>query len=246
MSVQVFVEPGELIAGELSLKGDEHHYISKVRRLRVDDRVQLFDGEGHKASARILSIGAKHSVLSVETPESVAPPAFSLHVACAIIKGERMDFAIEKLVELGVTDIHPMHCERSVVRIKADKAEARRRRYEATARAASRQSQNPHPARIHPIRPLAEVIDETRAMPLRLFPHPEEAVSLAKAIDEENASAAIVFIGPEGGFSPAEVKDARDAGCTPVALGERILRAESACIAMAAILGFRYGTVGSR
>ncbi len=247
VSVRLFVAPSQLQAGPLSLGGDEHHYLTKVRRLRVDDEVTLFDGQGRRAQAKILGVSSDKSELQVEEPESVPKPSFSLSIAPSLIKGDRMDLAITKMVELGVSTISPMTSERSIVRLTPERAKARDKRFESLALAAARQSRNPHPATIEPITSFARVVDGSSAESLKLIPclH-ASARPLQEALPEPEIGSAIVLIGPEGGFGDEEIDKAVGSGFLPVNLGPRTLRAETACIALATILAFRYGDVGRR
>ncbi len=247
MSIRIFIEAKELRAGPLTLKGEEHHYLSKVRRLRVDDELTLFDGAGQHATAIVLSIGKDQSELQVEEPTRVPKKSFALTIAPALIKGERMDLAVTKMVELGVDCIRPIVSERTIVRLKGDRAQARLKRFQSLALAAARQSRNPHPARIEPISDFASLLRDQEKGPLLLVPclH-ASAIPLEEALPAAQPPAALVLIGPEGGFSDEEVSQAVKAGFIPVNLGPRTLRAETACIALATILSFRYGDVGRR
>ena len=247
MSIRLLVDSSQLARGVLILRGDEHHYLSKVRRLAVGDAVTLFDGVGSQAAAKILSIGPSESELLLEDPEAIELSGFALTMAPALIKGERMDLAITKMVELGVRSICPTVTERTIVRLKADRAQARHKRFESLALAAARQSQNPHPAQIASIAPFAEVVAGAEEQPLKLIPClSQDARELSEALPAAKLASAIVLIGPEGGFSEQEIRLATDAAFIPVSLGPRTLRAETACITLASILAFRYGDVGRR
>lgn len=247
MSVRLIVDSSQLQAGNLVLRGDEHHYLSKVRRLAVGDSVTLFDGQGSRAQATLVSILADQSELLVEAREKMPAPDFALTMAPALIKGERMDIAITKMVELGVACIRPTITSRTVVRLKADRAQARHQRFQSLALAAARQSQNPHPARIAPICRFSEVLPESTPEQLKLIPClSKEALPLHEALPEGELRSAMVVIGPEGGFTAEEVTQALDAQFLPVSLGSRTLRAETACVALASILSYRYGDVGRR
>lgn len=245
MSVRLFVSPGDLMPGPLLLSGDEHHYLSRVRRLAVGDEVTLMDGQGHQSRAEILSIEAERTRVQVREREEVLPPAFSLTIAPALIKGERMDTALSKMVELGVARIRPVITERTIVRPRANKMEARHKRFAAIVQAAARQSQNAYPAQIEPILSLEELLRDVSGDGLKLLPTLcPGGTGLKAALPQAPISSATVLVGPEGGFSEAEVSRARAADFIPVSLGPRILRAETACIAIASILGFRYGDLG--
>ncbi len=247
MTVRLFVDASQLRAGALVLEGDEHHYLSKVRRVSEGDVVTLFDGTGRQAQATLTAIGLAQSELEVDAPQLMPMPSFGLTVAPALIKGERMDLAVTKLVELGVRSIRPMTTERTIVRLKSERAAARHKRFESLAVAAARQCQSPHPSTISPIAAFAEVAKAEAGQPLKLMPClSQETIPLTEAMPTGDLRSAVVLIGPEGGFTEQEVGLAQSEGYVPVSLGPRTLRAETACIAVATILAFRYGDVGRR
>lgn len=245
MSVRIFVESEELIEGPLRITGDEHHYLKNVRRQDIGARLCLLDGRGRMADAEITGIDEISTSLVVAAPEDVPPPAFSLTIAPALIKGDRMDQAISKMVELGVQRIVPMATSRTVVRLKGDRADSRHKRYESLCRAAARQSRNPNPTAVDSISSFESVLARLQTNELLLIPALGDAARpLRELLPDRVPGSATVLIGPEGGFSPEELERAIEAGFAPASLGPRVLRAETACIAMASILAFRYGDVG--
>lgn len=232
--------------GALTLRGDEHHYVSKVRRLNVGAQLVLLDGQGHMARAELQAMGTSTSELWVHEICELSAPNFRLHVAAALIKGERMDWAITKMVELGVDQITPLHSERSVVKLSKERAGSKHARFLSLARAAARQSQNAQPTSIAQVQRLPAWLESGPAAELKLIPSfGGQAQSLEARLQEvASIASAIVMIGPEGGFSPTEEEQAFTKGFLPVSLGPRTLRAETACIYIASVLGFRYGDVG--
>ncbi len=246
LSVRIFVDADRLAVGPLEIRGEEHHYLVHVRRQAVGATVCLLDGQGRWADAEILAIGDGVTELAVAEPTLVGSPAFSVTVVPALIKGERMDQAITKMVELGVARICPVTTERTVVRLKGDRAKSRHKRFLSLAKAAARQSRNPRPPTVDPIASLAEFLKAPPAAGLLLIPEASGArTALAELLPQAVPASAVVLIGPEGGFSAAEIQAASQAGFAPVSLGPRVLRAETACIAIASILAYRYGDVGS-
>lgn len=246
VTVRLFVSPDHLVAGRLHITGEEHHYLSRVRRLTTGNEVVLFDGDGRHAKATIAAIGRNETELSVEDPEQVPESIFRLSIAPALIKGDRMDTAITKMVELGVHHIAPMSTEHSVVRLQGDRAASRHKRFESLARAAARQSRSARQTSIGPITTLEKIVGSCQAE-LRLIPYTgANSIPLTEALPEAQPATACVLIGPEGGFTEAEANLAHKAGFIAVTLGPRILRAETACIAMASILAFRYGDASRR
>jgi len=137
--MRIFVPP-PLVSGDLTIRGDEHHYLARVRRAAAGDALELCDGEGHRAHAEITKIGDSESQLRVSTVEAIADRPPRIRALLPLIKGDRMDTAIEKLVETGVDDIVIWPAARSVVKLDADRRASRIEHYAGIAQAAARQS----------------------------------------------------------------------------------------------------------
>ena len=235
--------PEQLAAGSLSITGDEHHYLFRVLRMRAGDRLTLFDGEGRQAEAEVGAIGARTADLRVGEP-TVAPSSTAprLTVLLSIIKGERMDFCLPKLVELGVGRIIPVLAERSVVKLDGERAEKRRERYRAQVRAAAQQCRSPILPLVDPVSRLGEALARVADAELKLVLWEDaRAVPLRSALPAATPAQVAVLVGPEGGLTEDEVERAREAGFAAVGLGPRILRAETAAVASAAILAYALG-----
>ncbi|MSR54449.1 MAG: 16S rRNA (uracil(1498)-N(3))-methyltransferase [Gemmataceae bacterium] len=212
-------KPGDIV----ELEGQEAHHLSSVRRFKPDDLVTLFNGDGHEYPARILDVAKKRirlQVMSVETPEREL--GFALHIASALPKGDRGDFLIEKLTELGVTDFTPLMTERSIVKLDDAKTEKLRR----AVIEASKQCGRNVVMRVHPPAPWLEWC--VKQPGLRFLANPDASQSLTST-----GADAIVAIGPEGGFSTSEIQAALQAGWETFSLGSRVLRVETAAIVAA-------------
>lgn len=241
--MRLLVAPGSLAAGSLSVTGDEHHYLFRVLRMRAGDRLTLFDGEGRQAEAEVGAIGGRTAELRVGEP-TVAPAGSAprLTVLLSIIKGERMDFCLPKLVELGVGRIIPVLAERSVVKLDGERAEKRRERYRAQVRAAAQQCRSTILPLVDPVSRLGEALARVAAADLKLVLWEDaRAVPLRAALPATVPAQVAVLVGPEGGLTEEEVERAREAGFAAVGLGPRILRAETAAVASAAILAYALG-----
>jgi 16S rRNA (uracil1498-N3)-methyltransferase len=238
--------PPPLVRGELTIAGEDHHYLFRVRRLRAGDPVVLFDGAGHQAEAVVVSIGADQARVEVGAIAAEPPARGSrLIVLQSLIKNERMDWCVQKLVELGVQAIVPVAAARSVVKLDAARAARRVERLTAIARDAARQSGRATVTEIGAVRPLAEAVAEAAGSSLKLlFWARAREMSLRDALPATPPAEIAFLVGPEGGFEPAEVDRARAAGFRPVGLGPRTLRAETAAVAAAAALGFALGDLG--
>jgi 16S rRNA (uracil1498-N3)-methyltransferase len=246
VSARLFVEPARLRAGQLELEGSEHHYLARVRRLRAGDEVTLCDGAGREAPARIVRVGKRSASLEVGDPTAAATaPSLPIAVAFAPIKGDRTEWAIQKLVELGASKLHPIETSRSVVVPRGPRAVARLERYRAIAAEAARQSRNAVVPRVEPLVSLPGALEELAAAELKLVCW-EGALAepLRQKLPHHRPADVALLIGPEGGLSEEEVELARDAGFAPVGLGPRILRAETAAVAALTIVGHVFGDLG--
>ncbi|HSY40342.1 MAG TPA: RsmE family RNA methyltransferase, partial [Polyangia bacterium] len=181
--------------------------------------------------------------LALGERRTVASPAVSLTLLCAVPRGPRMDLLVQKTSELGVARIVPVVTERSVVRPGAEAGKRARR--EKIAREAARQCGRADLPIVDPPVALAEALAEPNlpARRLALF-EGERTRSLRAALAGAAPAATALLVGPEGGFAPAELLVARDAGFEAVGLGERILRVETAAIVAVALVAGAYGMLG--
>lgn len=234
MPCRVLVEPPRLLVGPLEVDGELYGYLFRVRRLAVGAALVVFDGEGREAPARVRDVGPERATLEVGEPRAVAPPRPRITVLQALIKGERMAWCLEKLVEVGVDEIVPCATARAVVRLDDDRRASRHQRHLAIVREAARQCQRADLPRVHEATALADALRAVTA-DRRLIAHPRAAAPLLAAIAGDPAEVAIV-VGPEGGLDDDELALARAAGFRPISLGRTVLRAETAGpVAVAAI-----------
>jgi 16S rRNA (uracil1498-N3)-methyltransferase len=214
-----------LAPGPVDLHGPEAHHLATVCRLRPGDEVCLFNGDGRDYPARVVA-ASRHAVgldvLAVESPAREV--GFRLEVAAPLPRGDREQFLVEKLTELGATAFVPLRTARSVVHPR----DARPDRLERYVVEASKQCRRSVLMRVEPI---ADWLDYCRGASLparKLLAHPGGG-PLAPAGGD-----VALAVGPEGGFSDEEVGAARAAGWKTVGLGPRVLRVETAALALAA------------
>jgi 16S rRNA (uracil1498-N3)-methyltransferase len=227
-----FFTPDQLTPGEYTLTGAEAHHLSAVRRFGQGDCVTLFNGDGNDYPAEVVATGKKTvtlNVLRVELADRELP--HHLVVAAALPKGDRADFLIEKLTELGVSRFVPLSTSRAIVQPRASIVD----KFSRAVIEASKQCGRNRLMHIDPPRSLSALLALTDLPPTRLLLH-TEASSL---LPTSNAGGVVVAVGPEGGFSPEEVAAATQVGWLLVSLGKRVLRVETAAIAAAALLGSR-------
>jgi 16S rRNA (uracil1498-N3)-methyltransferase len=229
--LRVFVDPAALAAGELVVRGDEHHYLAHVRRARPGERVELVDGAGRRAAATIARLSAGETALLVEPPEPIAAAPPRVRALVPLIKGERMDACLEKLVEVGVDAVVVWPAARSVARLDDARRDSRLARYRAIAQAAARQSGRAQVPDVTAAPSLAAALAELPAG-LRLVLDPASDAGLA--LDAGAADDVTIASGPEGGLTPGE----RDqlAAFAPLGLGPRVLRADTAPVIAVALI----------
>ncbi len=226
---------------ELRLGEEPARYLGRVLRLRVEDTVHVFNGEDGEWLARIGRIGKNNVLLSVgEKIQNDAESQLRMHLVQGISRGERMDFVVQKATELGVKRVTPVLTDHGVVKLDPARASKRREHWQRVAEHACEQCGRFRPPLIDPPLPLRDWFGGVRdrdATELVLRPMAETCLSEAGA----SQSKFCLLIGPEGGFSEREYEDADVAGFTPVSLGPRILRTETAAIAALSILQSRFG-----
>jgi 16S rRNA (uracil1498-N3)-methyltransferase len=222
-----FFFDGPLGPGDVALAGPEAHHLATVRRFRRGDTVVLFNGDGREYPARVVETGKKQVTLHVLRTEAPARElGFPLHIAAALPKGDRGDFLIEKLTELGVTDFTPLVTERAVVKAGDAKAEKLRR----AVIEASKQCGRNVLTRVHP--PAEWMAWCVCQAGRRFVAHPGGG-----PVPPTDGGGATIAVGPEGGFTDSELEVAGRAGWELLSLGPRVLRVETAAVAAAVLFG---------
>ncbi|HEX3150799.1 MAG TPA: 16S rRNA (uracil(1498)-N(3))-methyltransferase [Gemmataceae bacterium] len=222
---------GPLGRGAVTLDGPEAHHLATVRRFQPGDSVTLFNGDGHEYVSEIVSVGRKRVELQVTNLLSpVRELSFRLHVASALPKGDRGDFLIEKLTELGVTAFTPLITERSIIKIDEAKTDKLRR---AVIEASKQCGRNVLMQIFSPARWTDWFPQQSGR---RLIAHTKVGEPMPGNPKRSEATGGLtIAIGPEGGFSDEEVAAALAVGWEPFSLGPRILRVETAAIAAALV-----------
>lgn len=262
MSERFYCGPTEAKVGTVvRLSGPEMHHLLHVMRAKPGDRVILFDGLGREFTAELVATSkqlAELRILSVAEVSRELP--VPLWLACALPKGDRQRWLVEKLVELGASCLVPLVTDRSVVRPTEETLERLRR----TVIEASKQCGRNKLMEITPAERWTRFCSRDDLPPLRLLAHPAdlsgaagqggdqaalEAIPAAGQPDTawsvclqpaDLAAGAIFAIGPEGGFTPAEVALGIARGWKVISLGQRILRVETAAVMLASLVAGRW------
>ncbi len=238
-----FVSPGAVANGHFFLEQDEARHLCLVLRKKPGDKIRLFDGKGHNYHARIDHISSARVQGIVLSEESVTPWPWSLRLFQGMPKGDKFDWILEKMTELGASEVVPVYTERSMAKIPSDKLGARVKRWEKILLSAAKQSgQSRVPKVMAPVL-FSEAVKMCARDSLSLFPwEGEEKMTLKQVLRSSGCLSVInVFIGPEGGFTPQEVSLAQNNDMHLVSLGPLIFRTETAGLFVASALLYELG-----
>ena len=234
-----FYCPVDLRPGaELDLPAEAARHV-QVFRMQPGEHITLFNGVAGTPSgeyaATIVQMGRSNVAVRVDSHSPIErEAAVAVHLLAGITAGERMEWLVEKATELGVASITPLEAERSVTRLKGDRATKRQERWQSIAASACEQCGRNQVPTIHaPIDLAGWVKQQSLADAQRLvLSLADGTLPLPAALQARSAAQPVVFLsGPEGGLSPAEEALARTSGFAPVTLGPRVLRAETAPLA---------------
>ena len=228
-----------LAVGPLTLEEGEAHHALRVLRLETGDPVELFDGQGGAAMARITNIRRDRVVAAIE---DLLPPRLrprpGVHLAFAIPKGKRLDWLLEKATELGAASLTPVVFQRSVAGGET-LSQAKRQRWMSHCISSAKQCRLDFLPTINDPRPLAELLGGTGVGPLErtalrlVGALCEGALRLGEALKRRQPGGPIVIlVGPEGDLTAQEYAVAFAAGFVPVLLGHTVLRVETAAVAL--------------
>jgi 16S rRNA (uracil1498-N3)-methyltransferase len=214
--------------GEIVIAGDEAHYLARVVRVRAGERVTATDGRGGLATLEVLETGASIRARVVE--RTAAERRSTLELWCGAPEGDRADWMVEKLGELGVATFVPVHFQRA----RWERAEAKRERWERLATAALRQSRSAWQLEIRPPVALGEALLGLAGSAPRWVCQAGGAPWVAPRPGAEPARF-VAAIGPSSGFTDDELKSLGESGFATVSLASSRLRTETAAVTMAAL-----------
>ena len=222
----------------IALEAAASHYVGKVLRMQEKQEVVLFNNLGEQVSAHITSVSKKVVSVFVSAPLA-GPPTSPLHTHLGQVmsRGERMDYAIQKATELGVSEITPLFSRRCEVKLDHQRQAKRVAHWQQIAISACEQSGRIDIPRIHNPQTLDCWLDNTQAE-AKLVLHPHQTQPLAS---HTIPSSCALLIGPEGGLTQQEVEQAHTHGYTGLSLGPRILRTETAPLAALTLLQYIWG-----
>lgn len=241
---RLYLDPPLVADRERELDAESSHYLTRVLRARVGDPVLVFDGEGRSAEAEIRHIDRRSTVIAWKQIElDSTSPGLTTILLQGLSRSHKLDLVIQKAAELGVTEIHPISTERSRMRIDELRAESKIDHWKKVVIAACQQCGRNRLPIIHPPTSLIEALPNITA-DLRLVGSPEADRNLENCAAGLTPNRVAILVGPEGGLSTTEIASAEQSGWTTFRAGPRVMRTETAAIALLAIAQYRWGDLG--
>ncbi len=242
-----FVLPEKVKDNKILIDTDDVSHITRVLRMSVGDEILVCDSKGKDYEAKISEILDKEIICDIiSEKKSETEPSIEVTLYQGIPKGSKMDLIIQKTTELGISKIVPVDMKRCVVKLENAKAEEKKiSRWQKIAEEAGKQSGRGKIPEISMPITLKEAVQKMKSLDLAFVPYECEEQTSLKPILQENANAKTVgfLIGPEGGFDLSEIDMIQSVGIPSVTLGKRILRTETAGLAVTSIVMYEIGDI---
>ncbi len=240
-----FVEPSLIQGQDIYIEGSDYNHIKNVLRMKIGEVISVGDGlsdKDYRCHIEEYTDTAVHCRLDFIKESGVELPV-RVTLFQGLPKSDKMELIIQKCVELGVAEVIPVACSRSIVKLDAKKEKSKITRWNGISEAAAKQSKRAIIPEVKSVMSYKEAIDYARSLDVNLLPY-----ELAEGFDAtrkimgsiKSGQSVGIFIGPEGGFSEEEVKLAEEAGFEPITLGKRILRTETAAMVVLSWLIYIY------
>ncbi len=243
-----YIDKENITAEGVRLRGDMFHHIRDVCRFGVGDQFEVLTGDGFAQLVEISSLSNKELLANVLSQRAIMALSKPLITLClSIPKLPKVDWIVEKSVELGVYEIRPFVSDFSFLRKVSEISPNRVQRWEKLAQGATQQSGRGELMRIGEATTLKNLLSEFNRLDATggLFPYEGEARTGLKGALAEIKNSKLdhlwVFVGSEGGFSAGEVQMFADSGLNSVSLGDQILRVETACVALVSVIKYELG-----
>ena len=239
-----FIRPEQCENGLVTLSGEDAHHLFTVLRMRAGEKLTVCDFFGKEYSCEILEGNDKTVKMRVlDTRQSKNEPPFPIVLLMALPKGDKMEWIIQKAVELGVTQVRPFSSARTIVRLDEKSALKKTERWQKIAENAAMQCGRGAVPQVFAPLPFARLLEECSSFPyLKLFcDEAEEERTLKNALARQEPEGVAFAVGAEGGFDRREVEKAKEAGFETVSLGRRILRCETAPLCVLSALAYEFG-----
>lgn len=230
---QFFVDPGQIRGTKVTITGKDVNHIKNVLRMKKGEEISVsngFDGKEYYCEIEeLLEDVIICTLLRMKDEGSELPSR--VYLFQGLPKADKMELILQKAVELGVYQVIPVSCKRAVVKLDEKKEKSKHIRWQGIAEAAAKQSKRGIIPEVKNVMTMKEAISYSKCCPVRMIPYEHaEGMDKTKEIigSLKPGEDIAVFIGPEGGFEESEIGEAMENGITPVTLGKRILRTETA------------------
>lgn len=230
---QFFVEPSQIQGNRVVITGSDVNHIKNVLRMKIGEEIAVSNGiDGKEYRCGIEEFGEDEVICTLHfvKEDGVELPS-KIFLFQGLPKADKMELIIQKAVELGVYEVIPVAAKRAVVKLDEKKAKSKIARWQGIAEAAAKQSKRGIIPEIKNVMSMKEAIGYAQEIDVKLIPYElAEDMNKTKEIinDLQPGQSVAIFIGPEGGFEEKEIADAMENGITPITLGKRILRTETA------------------
>ncbi len=238
-----FISPEQVQDDQIIVTGNDVNHMKNVLRMRVGEDVELNDGFGHKYIGEIREFMEESVIVTVkECIENQAELPSKIYLYQGFPKADKMELIVQKAVELGVAEVIPVLTNRTIVKLDEKKKQKKIQRFQSIAESAAKQAARGIIPKIAEVKSFKEALEDAKTKDHILIPY-ELATGMndtRKIIQQIKSGESIaIFIGPEGGFERTEVDEAVKKGARPITLGKRILRTETAGLAVLSVLMFQ-------
>lgn len=244
-----FVSPSQIDEGNktIIINGSDVNHIRNVLRMKVQEEMLISDGQGHDYLCRIAAFGENEVIIADITEQTFQGTELSsnIYLFQGLPKSDKMEWIIQKAVELGVYEIIPVSTRRAVVKLDEKKAAAKVKRWNGIAESAAKQSRRGIIPQVTNVMTWKQAVEYAEALDWKLIPYENfkdmrSTRDMIEKICRDTEHGRIgIFIGPEGGFDEAEVDYAIEHGIQPISLGRRILRTETAGLMLLSVLMYQ-------
>lgn len=221
------------------LEADAANHVGRVLRMQTGQTIKLFNGDGYDYTATLTQVGKKQVQATIQQQQKVENESpLALHLAQGISRGDKMDFTLQKSVELGVTEITPLFTERCGVKLSGERLEKKHQQWQKIVISACEQSGRAFVPVVHPPIKLSEFLQQ-KTEQLKLNLHPRATTNI-KTLPKPEQGVRFI-IGPEGGLDDNEIEQALASGYQEILLGPRVLRTETAALTLLSALQLQFG-----
>ncbi len=241
---QFFADPSWIQGNNIYIEGADVNHMKNVLRMKPGEDVRVSDGGGKTYLCCVSAYEEKRAVLDIlKALDSDTELPSRIVLFQGLPKGDKMEWIIQKAVELGAYSVVPFAAKRSVVKLDEKKAVKKQLRWQMIAKGAAEQSGRSIIPEVKNVLTFADALDVSKELDVLLIPYEleEDMKETARIIDAIRPGQSVgIFIGPEGGFEEEEVELAKSAGAYPVSLGKRILRTETAGLTVLSVLMYKF------